>query len=661
MHEQASKPGTSALHFCMVGLVLLNLVFVYLTEVASTTSLLPLFILTIASPILARFKENLLYRALWNIGVVGFFGLLVSHVLDREMASVLEDGLILAVLCQVHLLNNLHERQRPDLLFLNSYLIALITGYITVDMGFAGAFLIYAPFYVIGLQFLSASRPGQPMPREDSKAVLIDGLKRSGLIVGIAIVAFLFWPRDFEREALLAKYMEFDTSSERAEVAFSETLDLKKRSGTNMRREVVMTAELLEGDAADVPALWRGATLRLVEKGSWGRAVNTSGSADPAWALASSALSMERDLADASVVAKLRVVRNSSGTKRVFLPRETSRVALDSVHRKGRLLVREDGTASYSKPGELRYDASITDREPGRGAGAPRLIGEAQETYLRYYKSLHTQSCIGLADAVLARMGGSPSPKEVANELADFVSRRYAYRLPGEEGAAGTLHEFLTTDAGGHCEFFASALAIMLRVKDVPARVVTGYRANRWNGTTLEVTNLDAHAWVEAYLEGSGWVSFDPTPAGDVDSGGPGFFARVGSAAQGFWNRVTGFDGDARTEAMVWLKASPGRLYRAGLARPWTSFGVLLAICALIFIAKQRRRRRVPPSVRQMEAALRKAGVERGAGETPREALERVKAALSAATDTPSRRQSDPVGDLQEAVAAHERDRYARR
>lgn len=654
MPEEAPKPGTSALHLCMVGLVLLNLVFVYLTEVASTTSILPLFVLTIASPILARFKENLLYRALWNIGVVGFFGLLVSHVLDRQMSSVLEDGLILAVLCQVHLLNNLHERQRPDLLFLNSYLIAIITGYITVDMGFAGAFLIYAPFYVIGLQFLSASRPGQPMAREDSMAVFIDGMKRSSVIVAMAIVAFLFWPRDFEREALLVKYMEFETSSERAEVAFSETLDLKNRSGRSTKREVVMTAELLEGDPQDVPALWRGATLRIAEKGSWGRAGNVAGSGDPAWGLKSRALAMERDLGDASVVAKLRVVRNASGTKRVFLPRETNRVALDSVHRKGRLLMSEDGTASYSNPGVLRYDVSITDREPG--AGATPLTDQALEANLSYYESLHTKSCIGLADALLGRMGGRPSPEQVANEFSDFVSKRYAYRLPGEEGAAGTLHEFLTTDAGGHCEFFASALAIMLRVKGVPARVVTGYRANRWNGATLQVTNMDAHAWVEAHLEGKGWVTLDPTPVGDVDLGGPGFLARLGETARGIWGRVTGFDGEARSEALAWLKAAPGRAYRAALARPWTSFGAALLMGAVVFFVEERRRRRTPLSVRRLETAMRRAGVERHTGETPREALDRVKAALPATEDP----EAGALHGLEVAIADHERDRYAR-
>ncbi len=656
MSEQAQKevpkPGTSALHFCMLGLVLLNLVFVYLTEVTSTVWLLPLLLLTIASPLLARFKENKLYRALWNVGVVGVFGLLVSHVMERDMAYVLEDGLILAVLCQVHLLNNLHEQQRPDLLFLNSYLIALITGYITVDMGFAGAFLVYAPFYVIGLQFLSASRPGRAMAGADSRAVLFDGMKRSGVLIAISIAAFLFWPRDFQREALLAKFIEFNPTHERAEVAFSETLDLKKRTGTSLKREVVMTAELLEGDASRVPSLWRGATLGLANQGSWAGATSVPEAADPQWILGERGLSMVRGLGGAEVVAQVRVVRKAAGTERLFMPREASRATLDPVHRRGALLLHSDGTAAYSNPGGLRYTLAVTDKEPGE---LQPLGDSARRVFLRYKKSLYTKSCVELAEALAKRMGGKPSAEDIAAEFSSFVSTRYAYKLPGEDGAAGTLHEFLTTDAGGHCEFFASALAIMLRVEGVPARVVTGYRANRWDGTQLEVTNLDAHAWVEAYLDGKGWVTFDPTPAGDSGAGGPGFFARLGTAAQGLWNRVTGFDGDARMAVMAWIKAAPGRAYRFVLARPGATAGIILALAAIIFGVQGRRRRRVPLSVRRMEKAFARAGTEQRVGETPREALGRVKAALPQEPGP----EPGPIRDLDVAIALHERDRYA--
>ena len=66
----------------------------------------------------------------------------------------------------------------------------------------------------------------------------------------------------------------------------------------------------------------------------------------------------------------------------------------------------------------------------------------------------------------------------------------------------------------GHCQYFASALVLLARASDVPARLVTGYRVAEHNrfGDYHIVRERHAHAWVEAYLPERGWVSFDPSP-----------------------------------------------------------------------------------------------------------------------------------------------------
>jgi hypothetical protein len=78
------------------------------------------------------------------------------------------------------------------------------------------------------------------------------------------------------------------------------------------------------------------------------------------------------------------------------------------------------------------------------------------------------------------------------------------------------LAEFLFTRQQGHCEYFASSMAVMLRTLGIPARVVNGFRMNEFNDLTSQyvVRDSDAHSWVEAYFPGYGWVSFDPTPSG---------------------------------------------------------------------------------------------------------------------------------------------------
>lgn len=77
------------------------------------------------------------------------------------------------------------------------------------------------------------------------------------------------------------------------------------------------------------------------------------------------------------------------------------------------------------------------------------------------------------------------------------------------------LDEFLFETKYGHCEYFATALTILLRTQGIPARLVTGYSVTTFNPMTgyFEARVLDGHAWVEAWIAGTGWVTFEPTSA----------------------------------------------------------------------------------------------------------------------------------------------------
>jgi len=90
---------------------------------------------------------------------------------------------------------------------------------------------------------------------------------------------------------------------------------------------------------------------------------------------------------------------------------------------------------------------------------------------------------------------------------------RYSLAYRGTPGAE-PVTDFLTNTRRGHCELFASAMALMLRTQGVHTRLVNGFRGGEWNalGQFLVVQQQDAHSWVEAYLPGQGWRAFDPTP-----------------------------------------------------------------------------------------------------------------------------------------------------
>lgn len=99
---------------------------------------------------------------------------------------------------------------------------------------------------------------------------------------------------------------------------------------------------------------------------------------------------------------------------------------------------------------------------------------------------------------------------------------RYTLQLPGT-AQPDPIAYFLFTRRQGHCEYFASSMAVMLRSIGIPSRIVNGFAGGEFNDITSQyvIRASDAHSWVEAFIPGQGWVTFDPTPAGAVQAHSP--------------------------------------------------------------------------------------------------------------------------------------------
>jgi transglutaminase-like putative cysteine protease len=125
-----------------------------------------------------------------------------------------------------------------------------------------------------------------------------------------------------------------------------------------------------------------------------------------------------------------------------------------------------------------------------------------------------------------------------AAALETFLKTKYAYtlQLTGSPGKDPLAH-FLFETRAGHCEYFASAMTVMLRTQGIPAREVNGFLPGEFNelGGDYIVRASDAHSWVEAYFPGSGWIVFDPTP--DAPAVSTSFFSRLANLAD--WAELT--------------------------------------------------------------------------------------------------------------------------
>ncbi|MCC7174349.1 MAG: DUF3488 domain-containing protein [Bryobacterales bacterium] len=135
---------------------------------------------------------------------------------------------------------------------------------------------------------------------------------------------------------------------------------------------------------------------------------------------------------------------------------------------------------------------------------------------------------------------GQPSDEARARALESYLARTFGYTtdLPRED-VPDPLAHFLFERRAGHCEYFASAMAVMLRSIGIPSRLVTGFVGGQLNPVTgwRLVRASDAHAWVEAWIGGRGWTVFDPTPAGRARREAPllARFRMYADAAQMFW------------------------------------------------------------------------------------------------------------------------------
>jgi transglutaminase-like putative cysteine protease len=132
--------------------------------------------------------------------------------------------------------------------------------------------------------------------------------------------------------------------------------------------------------------------------------------------------------------------------------------------------------------------------------------------------------------------------------LRDSGELTYSLEMP-DVGERNPLDVFLFDARRGHCEYFSTAMTVMLRTLGVPARNVTGFLGGRYNayGRYYALSQGDAHSWVEAWLPGEGWVTVDPTPpARDDIAPDPGIFAtlrEVIDALRTRWSQdVVGYD-----------------------------------------------------------------------------------------------------------------------
>ncbi len=175
---------------------------------------------------------------------------------------------------------------------------------------------------------------------------------------------------------------------------------------------------------------------------------------------------------------------------------------------------------------------------------------------------------------------GERDPEKIARAVETHFHKDFSYTLELlESEVPDPLAHFLFVRRKGHCEYFASSMAVMLRTQGIPSRVATGFLGGVFNPISgwQVVRASDAHSWVEAWIDGRGWMTFDPTPA-DPSASEPSMWSAtwnraslVFDAADQFWRDwVLTYDLDHQV-ALAARMQSTGRNWST--VRPWAELG----------------------------------------------------------------------------------------
>jgi transglutaminase-like putative cysteine protease len=238
----------------------------------------------------------------------------------------------------------------------------------------------------------------------------------------------------------------------------------------------------------------------------------------------------------------------------IFLPGEAVAIRInepgDGVgFRAPKVLVAADDEYKYERADERGLQYSVY-----RDRSRPEPLSlEERKRYLEVPPAI-----VGPISELAQRWVGPVSTDwEEANAIEERLRSEYRYDLDSPSGAAPQpLLHFLFESKSGHCEFYSTAMAMLLRTLNVPTRNVTGFIGGTYNrfGEFYAVRQGDAHSWVEVYIDGRGWTRFDPTPPSssaprsDV-TGMVAFLRDVIEAAAQRWSRhVIGYDLDQQIE-----------------------------------------------------------------------------------------------------------------
>jgi protein-glutamine gamma-glutamyltransferase len=412
-----------------------------------------------------------------------------------------------------------------------SFLMVLAAAVLTVDsvflLSFAGFMLMaVVTFVLMEMRHSSSTATIQARESGDGQAHQQMAFSLAGvapflmvMILAGGSAIFFVLPR------ISSRYLTTYAPTSDVSTGFSDQVQLGRIGQIQQSRAVVMHIQI-DGDTHGKYDLkWRGVALSVFNGRSWRNPLEQRHALRlPDGSFWLGPLSEETTEGKRTVGAAVdrihyRVMMEPIGSNVFFLAPKP--LALEANYRA--LLVDQAG-AVYDADADHpvgRYEAASNIAEPS-APDLRRASGAYPPGMAITYLGLPPMDprIASLAQQVTGTAGNNYD-KAVAIERYLMTNYGYTLQLP-RTVPVDPLANFLFDRKRGHCEYFASAMAVMLRTLRIPSRVVNGFRTGEFNDLTANyvVRASNAHSWVEVYFPGYGWTSFDPTPAAPAQTHG---------------------------------------------------------------------------------------------------------------------------------------------
>jgi transglutaminase-like putative cysteine protease len=405
-----------------------------------------------------------------------------------------------------------------------SFLMVLAAAILTVDSVFLFSFAVFLLVAVVTFVLMEMRHSGDEILGRAEEPKEASPYRRMGyvllaaapllmlMILGGAFFIFFLLPR------VSSRYLSAYAPSSDISTGFTDRVQLGRIGQIQQSSAVVMHVQIHNDLQGAYDLKWRGIALGLFDGRVWSNPsaqTELRRSLDGTYRLGS--------LAEASGIVgttgriiRYRVLMEPLDTNVFFLAENPQTLSGNY-----RSVSADSGGAVFNLDTEHpinRYEAAselITPDVKGL-----RLSGDLVPAKFDRYLKLPPLDIriMKLAEEVTASASNNYD-KAVAVERYLRTHFEYTLELP-RRTPSDPLAYFLFERKKGHCEYFASSMAVMLRAVHIPSRLVTGFRGGEFNDLTGQyvVRASNAHSWVEAYFPGYGWISFDPTPGGNLST-----------------------------------------------------------------------------------------------------------------------------------------------